>query len=79
MSFPELPPRTEEAFRAAGLASVFEFFRDKLKNFFNNAFHTLGDVTCKTAAKGVIMTNSLGITKRARLNDAGNGWIFEDP
>jgi hypothetical protein len=45
-----------------------------------------GKITCYsdlkivTAAKGVIMTNAAGdVTKRVRLNDAGDGLIFENP
>jgi hypothetical protein len=43
-----------------------------------NATVKLGDMVIGTAAKGVVMTNAAGtVTKRVRLNDAGNGLIFE--
>jgi hypothetical protein len=38
------------------------------------------DLKISTAGKGVIMTNAAGtVTKRVRLNDAGNGLVFENP
>jgi hypothetical protein len=38
------------------------------------------DLQIATNAKGVIMTNAAGtVTKRVRLNDAGDGLIFENP
>lgn len=43
-----------------------------------NATVKLGDMVIGTAAKGVVMTNAAGtVTKRVRLNDAGNGLIFQ--
>jgi len=40
----------------------------------------VGDCEISTDGKGVIMTNAAGtVTKRVRLNDAGDGLIFEDP
>jgi hypothetical protein len=39
-----------------------------------------GDLQITTSGKGVILTNANGtVTKRVRLNDAGNGLIFEAP
>lgn len=38
------------------------------------------DLVIKTAAKGIVLTNAAGtLTKRARLNDTGDGLIFENP
>ena len=43
------------------------------------SFGTAGDFTLKTAGKGVVLTNAAGtVTKRVRLNDAGDGLIFEN-
>lgn len=42
--------------------------------------YSLGDLTIDTDGKGVVMTNAAGtVTKRVRLNDAGNGLLYEDP
>jgi hypothetical protein len=41
---------------------------------------TGGDIKVTDMAKGIILTNAAGtVTKRVRLNDAGNGLIFENP
>jgi hypothetical protein len=41
---------------------------------------TGGDIKVATLAKGVILTNAAGtLTKRVRLNDTGDGLIFENP
>jgi hypothetical protein len=38
------------------------------------------DLTISTAGKGVVLTNAAGtVTKRVRLNDVGDGLIFEAP
>ena len=40
----------------------------------------VNDFQIMTAGKGVVLTNATGtVTKRVRLNDAGNGLIFENP
>jgi hypothetical protein len=40
---------------------------------------TRGDLTLMTKGRGVVMMNAAGtVTKRVRLNDAGDGLIFED-
>lgn len=49
---------------------------------FTNAFEILNtlDVQVSTAGKGIILTNAAGtVTKRVRLNDAGDGLVFENP
>jgi len=39
-----------------------------------------GNLIINTAGKGVVLTNAAGtVTKRVRLNDAGDGLIFENP
>ncbi len=44
------------------------------------AFEDDGDLKLFTSGKGVVLTNAGGtVTKRVRLNDAGNGLIYEDP
>jgi hypothetical protein len=41
---------------------------------------TSNDLKISLAGKGVILTNAAGtVTKRVRLNDAGDGLIFENP
>ena len=48
------------------------------KFILNNLF-TKSDFTLQTKQTGIIMTNAAGtVTKRVRLNDAGNGLIYED-
>lgn len=38
------------------------------------------DFRASTAGKGLILTNAAGtVTKRVRLNDAGDGLVFENP
>ena len=38
-----------------------------------------GDITILIQTKGIVMTNAAGtITKRVRLNNTGDGFIFED-
>jgi purine-nucleoside phosphorylase len=40
---------------------------------------TAGDLTLLVSTKGIVMTNAAGtITKRVRLNNTGDGLIFED-
>jgi len=39
-----------------------------------------GDMTVSLAGKGLVLTNAAGtIRQRVRLNDTGNGLIFENP
>lgn len=53
----------------------------KILEVSNASVHvTTTDLTIDTVAKGVVMTNAAGtVTKRVRLNDAGNGLIYETP
>lgn len=42
--------------------------------------YSKGDLTISTIGKGVVMTNAAGtVTKRVRLNDSGDGLLYEDP
>lgn len=46
----------------------------------NNIVALAGDFVASAAGKGVVMTNAAGtVTKRVRLNDAGDGLVFENP
>ncbi len=79
MALPDLPPRIYDALRKAGLDSFYSWFQEQFKAFINTKFNTVGDVTLITKGKGVVLTNAAGtVTKRVRLNDAGNGLIYED-
>lgn len=56
-----------------------------LKTMLNNSsteklrIKSTGDAVLATAGKGVVMTNAAGtVTKRMRLNDAGDGLVFEN-
>jgi hypothetical protein len=58
---------------------------NKLQRFFTSArkfwlaINTNNDVTIAMAGKGIIMTNEAGtVTKRVRLNETGDGLIYED-
>lgn len=58
---------------------------DKLQRFFMSArkywiaINTQNDVTIAKAGKGIVLTNAAGtITKRVRLNNTGDGLIYED-
>lgn len=75
MVFPEMPPELRTS-----LPSQFWNWWQAFKSFLSFGMHTRGDVEFLTAAKGVILRNAAGtVVKRARLNDAGDGWIFENP
>ena len=51
-----------------------------LSPYTNNVEAAMGDFAALTAGKGIVLTNAAGtVTKRVRLNDAGNGLIFEAP
>lgn len=40
---------------------------------------TIGNLVLGTAGKGVVLKNAAGtVTKRVRLNDAGDGLVFEN-
>jgi hypothetical protein len=76
MSFPDItiPPETDH-----------RSLVDKLQRFFNSArkywinINTYNDITISQSGKGIVLTNAAGtVTKRVRINDAGNGLIYED-
>lgn len=71
----------------AGLGPLFqkdfpgfwEWLTEKLEPFLATRFATQGDMTLMTKQKGIVLTNAAGtVTKRVRLNDLGDGLIFED-
>ena len=40
---------------------------------------TADDLKCTTAGKGIVLKNAAGtVTKRVRLNNAGDGLLYED-
>lgn len=54
--------------------------RLKINGFTGDVSVLTGNLVIGTAGKGVVMTNAAGtVTKRVRLNDAGDGLIFENP
>jgi hypothetical protein len=61
-----------------GLEALYNWWQS-FASFFNSRLDTRGDLTFITRGRGVVMTNAAGtVTKRVRLNDAGNGLVFED-
>ena len=73
MPFPEMPP----ALRAKMPPEFWNWYQTH-KSYMLNQLSTNQDMTLATSGKGVVMTSSTGVTKRVRINDAGNGLIFED-
>ena len=80
MSLPELPPRIQDSKDLEEYSRVFySWFQEKFKQFMNTNLHTIQDFKIITKGKGVILTNAAGtVTKRVRLNNAGDGIIIED-
>ena len=57
----------------------FKKWWQAFKPFMNNLLSTDQDLTLNTKGKGVVLKNPDGtISKRVRLNDAGDGIIIED-
>lgn len=74
MKFPELPPQLRPEF-----PEFFWNWWQAFRSYMVVGLETEGDFTAGTAGKGIVMTNAAGtVTKRVRLNDAGNGLIYED-
>ena len=74
MAFPSIP----DGLRSAVPAWFWNWWQD-FRSYLLVNLSTNGDITMLVKKKGIIMTNAAGtVTKRARLNDAGNGWVFED-
>lgn len=72
--FPEMPPELRKEF-----PRPFWNWWQAWKTYMMAEFFTAGDITVLTKGKGMVLTNAAGtVTKRVRLNDAGNGFIFED-
>ena len=90
MSLPEWPAVIRDALNTVqsldgsgrpvlGMLAPLWNWWQQFKSWVNTQMATNQDFTLATKSKGVVMTNAAGtVTKRARLNDAGNGWIFED-
>lgn len=77
MALPEWPPGIRSKLIEMDVSELFRWWQ-QFKSFMNTTLSTQGDVTLETAAKGIIMTSSSGLKKRARLNATGDGFIFED-
>ncbi len=75
--FPRLPERLREPLEQY-VPGFYAWIVDITK-YFNLIFTATGDITVTVAGKGTVLTNAAGtVTKRVRLNDAGNGLIYED-
>jgi hypothetical protein len=73
-TFPQLPSQLRSFFPEFFWAWWLEF-----KTYMTTGLETGGDLTITTKGKGTVMTNAAGtVTKRVRLNDLGDGVIFED-
>ena len=73
-AFPELPGELRQVF-----PNSFWNWWQALKSYLLSSFTTQGDVGILSAGKGIIVTNAAGtVTKRIRLNNAGDGIIIED-
>ncbi len=78
MGFLKIPPGLGAQIQA-DFPAFYEWLL-YLETFISTKFSTKGDMKALTSGKGVILTNAAGtVTKRAKLNDAGDGWLFEDP
>ena len=85
---PYVPASNFGLFDVSGGANPTKFFRIAGGEFevVNNAYTAVifgltdgGDVRVPVAGKGMLLKNAAGtIVKRARLNDAGNGLIYEN-
>jgi hypothetical protein len=75
MAFPAIPPRLKEVIDQA----LYKWCVD-IKDFVDRRLGNMeGDITVATSGKGLVLTNVAGtITKRVRLNDAGNDIVIED-
>jgi hypothetical protein len=73
-SFPELPPELR-----VELPKRFWNWWQTLRSYLLANFFTQNDITVLTKGKGIVLTNAAGtVTKRVRLNNAGDGLVFED-
>ena len=74
-TFPEMPPELRHQ-----LPEPFWKWWQDFRSFMLARFFTESDVIVLTAGKGVVLKNAAGtVTKRVRLNNAGDGFIFEAP
>jgi hypothetical protein len=78
MAIPNWAPRLREALISANLEELYKWWQ-LFKPYIMERFDINGDITLNTGGKGVVLTNAAGtVTKRIRLNDAGDGLIYED-
>jgi hypothetical protein len=77
MSFPSVPDGLRVHLEKS--APGFWAWLQDFKSWMSARVDTAGDVTFTTAAKGIVLKNAAGtVTKRVRLNNAGDGLIYED-
>jgi hypothetical protein len=73
-TFPQLPSQLRTAF-----PEWFWNWWQDFKTYMTSELGTSGDFTAVVKGKGIVLTNAAGtVTKRIRLNDLGDGVIFED-
>jgi hypothetical protein len=78
MALPEWPPRLRDSLTNLGMGELYSWWQ-LFRPYFMQRMDTKGDLTFLTSGKGVVLTNAAGtVVKRVRLNDAGNGLIYED-
>lgn len=69
--FPDLPPDLQKG--------IWQQWWVSFRTYLLTNFFTQSDITILMKGKGIVMTNAAGtVTKRVRLNNAGNGFIFEN-
>lgn len=69
--FPDLPPSLQ--------VGIWKQWWVSFRTYLLTNLFTQGDITVITRQKGLILTNAAGtVTKRVRLNNAGDGIIIED-
>jgi hypothetical protein len=78
MAIPEWPPKVRDSLANLGIGELYSWWQ-QFKPYLTQRLDTSGDVTFLTSGKGVVLKNAAGtVTKRVRLNDTGNGLIYED-
>ncbi len=78
MIIPEIPPKLRQTLDQM-LPGFYNWWQDFKNRYLLQGFTTTNDITVSLKGKGIVLTNAAGtVTKRVRLNDAGNGLIYED-
>ena len=78
MGFPSFP-NLRDKYQSDGKLAAFQWFTQTLPKWISQQMNTDSDVTLNKAGKGVVLKNTDGtVTKRVRLNDAGDGLVIED-